>query len=427
VALNDNPSTRPAAIADPSAATAAAAVARTGSAPGSTPSSAAPRRVTVLGSTGSVGRSTIALLEAAPPGTFAVESLVAGRDAAALAAQARRLGARRAVLADPGGYAALREALSGTGILAAAGPEAVEEAATQPADWTMAAIVGAAGLRSTLAVLARGGVLALANKESLVCAGEIVLAAARRAGATLLPVDSEHNAIFQALDARDPGSVEKIVLTASGGPCRAMELDQMAAVTPEVAVRHPVWNMGAKISVDSATMMNKGLELIEAARLFPVPEARIEVLVHPQSAVHGLVQYADGSILAQLGTPDMRTPIAYALAWPRRMAVALPRLDLAALGRLDFATPDLRRFPALRLAREALRAGGGAPTILNAANETAVGLFLDRRLGFLDIAAVVEETLAHLGAVPADGLDAVLALDAEARQVAGAAARRMAA
>lgn len=376
---------------------------------------AAPRRVTVLGSTGSVGRSTAALLEAAAPGTFAVEALVAGRDAAGLAAQARALGARVAVLADPGGYAALRDALAGSGIAAAAGPEAVLEAAARPADWTMGAIVGAAGLRPTLAALARGGTLAIANKESLVCGGALVLAAAAASGATLLPVDSEHNAIFQALDARDPALVERIVLTASGGPFRTFDLARMAAVTPEMAVRHPIWSMGAKISIDSATMMNKGLELIEAARLFPVPEERIDVLVHPQSAVHGMVQYADGSILAQLGTPDMRTPIAHALAWPGRMRVDLPRLDLAALGRLEFEAPDPARFPALRLAREALRAGEGATTILNAANEVAVGLFLDHRLGFLEIARVVERTLERLGSPDAEGLDAILALDAEAR------------
>jgi len=388
---------------------------------------AGPRRVTILGSTGSVGRSTIAVIESAPPGSFAVEALVAGRDVAALAAQARRLGARLAVVADPAGLAPLREALAGTGIEAAAGPEAVVEAAARPADWTMAAIVGAAGLRSTLAALERGGTVALANKESLVCAGEIVLAVARRSGAVLLPVDSEHNAIFQALDARDPAMVEKIVLTASGGPCRTMDLAEMRAVTPEIAVRHPIWKMGAKISVDSATMMNKGLELIEAARLFPVPESRIEVLVHPQSTVHGLVQYADGSVLAQLGTPDMRTPIAHTLAWPDRMAVALPRLDLAALGRLEFLAPDPVRFPALRLARQALRDGGGAPTVLNAANEAAVALFLERRLGFLDIAAVVEETLALLGTPSATGLEDVLALDAMARREAARLAARRAA
>lgn len=396
---------------------------------------AAPRRLTILGCTGSVGSSTLALLDAAPPGSFAVEALVCGRDVAALAACARRLGARLAVVAEPSCYGALRDALGGTGIEVAAGPEAVVEAAARPADWTMAAIVGSAGLRATLAALERGGTVAIANKESLVCAGEIVLDAARRSGATLLPVDSEHNAIFQALDARDPAMIEKIVLTASGGPFRTADRATMAAATPEIAVRHPIWKMGAKISVDSATMMNKGLELIEAARLFPVPEARIEVLVHPQSTVHGLVQYADGSVLAQLGTPDMRTPIAHTLAWPERMAVSLPRLDLATLGRLEFFAPDPERFPALRLAREALRAGAGATTILNAANEVAVALFLDRRLGFLDIAAVVEETLEALGpraalegAAGAAGLEAVLALDAEARrQAADRAARRAAA
>ncbi|MBU8547040.1 MULTISPECIES: 1-deoxy-D-xylulose-5-phosphate reductoisomerase [Roseomonadaceae] len=376
------------------------------------------RSVTILGSTGSVGRSTMALLDAAPPGDFRVEALVANRDFSALAEQALRHRARLAVVADEGAYADLKAALAGSGIAVAAGRAAVEDAAARPADWTMAAIVGAAGLRSTLVALARGGTLAIANKESLVCAAELVLAVARQGGATLLPVDSEHNAIFQVLDGQDPAGVEKIILTASGGPFREWSRAQMAAVTPEQAVRHPVWSMGAKISVDSATMMNKGLELIEAARLFPVPESRIEVLVHPQSAVHGLVQFRDGSLLAQLGTPDMRTPIAHALAWPKRLQVAIPRLDLASLGRLDFAAPDPLRFPALRLAREALQAGGGAPTILNAANEVAVGLFLDRRLGFLDIAAVVAETLEGLMAPRAETLEDILALDQSARHAA---------
>ena len=391
------------------------------------------RSVTILGSTGSVGRSTVALLEDAPDGAFRVEALVANRDAEGLAVQARRLGARLAVVADAAAHAALRDALAGSGIETAAGPEAVIAAAARPVDWTMAAIVGAAGLPATLAALRRGGVLALANKESLVCAGEIVMATARAAGATLLPVDSEHNAIFQALESRGSGAdpyatVEKIVLTASGGPFRTTPVEDMAAITPEAAVKHPVWSMGSKISIDSATMMNKGLELIEAVRLFPIPEHRVEVLVHPQSTVHGLVQYADGSVLAQLGTPDMRTPIAHALAWPARMAAAVPRLDLVTLGRLDFFAPDPVRFPALRLAREALRAGGGATTILNAANEAAVGLFLDRRLGFLDIAAVVEDTLQRLGAPPADDLATILALDDAARREAAriAAARAVA-
>jgi len=388
---------------------------------------AAPRRITVLGSTGSVGKSTVSLLEAAPEGQFEIVALVAGRDWQGLAAQARRLKARHAVLADPSQYAALKEALAGTDIQVAAGPEAVIAAASLPADWTMAAIVGAAGLPATMAALARGGVMAIANKESLVCAGEPVLAAARAGGATILPVDSEHNAIFQALDMRDPSAVAKIILTASGGPCRTMSLAEMAAVTPEVAVRHPVWSMGAKISVDSATMFNKGLELIEAARLFPVPESRIEVLVHPQSTVHGLVQYTDGSVLAQLGTPDMRTPIAHALAWPARMAAAVPPLDLIALGKLEFFAPDPVRFPALRLSREALRAGRGAPTILNAANEIAVGLFLEKRLRFLDIAAVVDETLSRLGAPDAADLPAIMAHDAAARSQAGLIAAKRAA
>ena len=388
---------------------------------------AAPRRITVLGSTGSVGKSTVSLLEAAAEGQFDIVALVAGRDWQGLAAQARRLKARHAVLADPSQYAALKEALAGTDIQVAAGPEAVIAAASLPAGWTMAAIVGAAGLPATMAALARGGVMAIANKESLVCAGEPVLAAARAGGATILPVDSEHNAIFQALDMRDPSAVAKIILTASGGPCRTMSMAEMAAVTPEVAVRHPVWSMGAKISVDSATMFNKGLELIEAARLFPVPESRIEVLVHPQSTVHGLVQYTDGSVLAQLGTPDMRTPIAHALAWPARMAASVPPLDLIALGKLEFFAPDPVRFPALRLSREALRAAGGAPTILNAANEIAVGLFLEKRLRFLDIAAVVEETLSRLGAPEAADLPAIMAHDAAARSQAGLIAAKRAA
>jgi 1-deoxy-D-xylulose-5-phosphate reductoisomerase len=385
-----------------------------------------PRTVSILGSTGSVGRSTVALLDAAAPGSFQVVALVAGRDATGLAEQARRLRPTIAVLADETAAPALQAALAGSGIRWACGRNAVLAASGLPADWTMAAIVGAAGLEPALAALARGGTLAVANKEALVCAGHLVLSAARDSGATLLPVDSEHNAIFQALDARDPSVIEKIILTASGGPFREATTERMARVTPEEAVRHPVWSMGAKISVDSATMMNKGLELIEAAHLFPVPEERIEILVHPQSTVHGLVQYADGSLLAQLGSPDMRTPIAHALAWPRRMHVDVPRLDLAALAKLEFFAPDTKRFPALRLAREALRAGPGATTILNAANEVAVGLFLARRLGFLDIAVVVEEVLAALGAPAIADLDAVLALDATARQNAAAQAARRA-
>ncbi len=282
----------------------------------------------------------------------------------------------------------------------------------------MAAITGAAGLPSTLAAISRGGAVALANKEALVCAGEVMLRAVREAGATLLPVNSEHNAIFQAMAEGNGEAVERIVLTASGGPFRAASAEEMARATPEAALRHPTWSMGAKITINSATMFNKGLELIEAARLFALEEDRIGVLVHPQSVVHGIVHYRDGSMLAQLGAPDMRIPIAHALAWPERIATASPRLDLAAMGRLEFFEPDPTRFPALRLCRDALRAGGGAPTILSAANEVAVEAFLRRRLGFMEIASLVEAVLDRLGSPVADTLEAVLELDASARRVA---------
>ncbi len=375
------------------------------------------RSVSVLGSTGSVGTSTVDLL-AANPGQFQVHALVGGRNAALLATQAIGLGAQLAVIADPSAHAALDRALAGSGIATASGAEAVVQAASVPVHWTMAAITGAAGLPSTLAAIRRGGVIALANKEALVCAGEVMLSAVREAGATLLPVDSEHNAIFQAMAEGNRGAVERIVLTASGGPFRSASLDDMARATPEAALRHPVWSMGAKISIDSATMFNKGLELIEAARLFAMDEADIGVLVHPQSVVHGIVYYRDGSMLAQLGAPDMRIPIAHALAWPARLATSSPRLDLAALGRLEFAEPDPVRFPALRLARDALRAGGGAPTILSAANEVAVDAFLVGRLGFTEIAVLVESVLERLGSPGADTLDAVMDLDAAARRAA---------
>ncbi|MDR3533112.1 MAG: 1-deoxy-D-xylulose-5-phosphate reductoisomerase [Rhodopila sp.] len=375
------------------------------------------RSVTVLGSTGSVGTQTVELL-AADPDHFQVRALVAGRNAALLAKQAIALGAEIAVVADPAAYSALREALAGTGIEVAAGAEAVVQAAALEADWTMAAITGAAGLAPTLAAIRRGAYVGLANKEALVCAGDVMLRAVREAGATLLPVDSEHNAIFQSLADGNHGAVEKIVLTASGGPFRMSSLEEMARATPEAALRHPVWSMGAKISIDSATMMNKGLELIEAARLFDLDETAIDVLVHPQSVIHGMVYYHDGSVLAQLGSPDMRIPIAHTLAWPRRMATASRRLDLAAISRLEFAAPDLVRFPALRLAREVLQAGAGTPTILNAANEVAVEAFLQRRIGFLDIAETVGRVLQHLGTPKADTLDDVVALDAIARRTA---------
>ena len=375
------------------------------------------RTVSVLGSTGSVGASTVDLL-AANPARFRVRALVGGRNAALLAEQARLLHAELAVIAEPSHHAALDAALAGSGIQTASGDAAVLQAASLPVDWTMAAITGAAGLPSTLAAISRGGAVALANKEALVCAGEVMLRAVREAGATLLPVDSEHNAIFQAMGADNRDSVERIVLTASGGPFRLSTPEEMARATPEAALRHPVWSMGAKISIDSATMMNKGLELIEAARLFAMDESEIGVLVHPQSVVHGLVYYRDGSVLAQMGAPDMRIPIAHALAWPGRLGTTSPRLDLAALGTLEFHAPDPVRFPALRLARDALRAGGGAPTLLSAANAVAVEAFLGRRLRFDQIAVLVEAVLERLGSHAADSLDAVLDLDASARRAA---------
>jgi 1-deoxy-D-xylulose-5-phosphate reductoisomerase len=379
--------------------------------------SSAPRSVTVLGSTGSVGRQTIDLL-AGDPERFQIRALVANRNAQLLAQQAILLRAEHAVVCDASAYTALKQALAGTNITAAGGPDAVVEAAARPADWTMAAITGAAGLAATLAAIQRGACVALANKEALVCAGDVMLQAVRDAGATLLPVDSEHNAIFQALAENNHGAVERIVLTASGGPFRTASREEMAAATPEAALKHPVWSMGAKISIDSATLMNKGLEVIEAARLFGLPESAIDVLVHPQSVVHGLVCYQDGSVLAQLGAPDMRIPIAHTLAWPRRMQSASPRLDLAARAKLEFFEPDLERFPALGLAREALRAGAGAPAILSAANEVAVEAFLARRIGFLDIVATVADVLEEIGVPPADTLEQVVAIDAAARRAA---------
>jgi 1-deoxy-D-xylulose-5-phosphate reductoisomerase len=395
---------------------------RTGAAPKAVQ---APRRITILGATGSVGKSTLDLVDR-NPGSFAVEALTAHSRVDELVEQARRLKPRFAAIGDPAGYAALKEGLAGTGIETGAGPEAVIEAAARPADWVMAAIVGAAGLAPTLAAVRAGRVVALANKECLVCAGAVVMAEVKAHGATLLPVDSEHNAIFQVFDFARAEAVERIILTASGGPFRCMDRKAMERVTPAQAVAHPNWSMGAKISVDSATMMNKGLEVIEAFHLFPVGEDRIDVVIHPQSVVHSMVAYVDGSVLAQLGSPDMRTPIAYALGWPARMTAPAQRLDLAALGTLTFERPDPERFPALRLAREALQAGGGAPTILNAANEVAVAGFLAGRLGFLDIASVVDEVMQMLPSPLIASLDDVLALDGDARRRATAAMGRLA-
>lgn len=377
------------------------------------------RTVTVLGSTGSIGCSTVDLLEQARD-QYRVRALVGGKNVARLAEQAKSLNAELAVLADESGLAELRSLLAGTQTRVAAGRQAVIEAAGLPADWTMAAITGAAGLEPTLASVKNGHSVALANKEALVCAGDVMLRAVAEAGATLLPVDSEHNAVYQSMADRQADQVEKIILTASGGPFRKAALEVMEAATPAQALKHPTWSMGAKISIDSATMFNKGLEVIEAARIFGLTEDRIDVLVHPQSVVHGMVQYTDGSLIAQMGSADMRIPIAHTLAWPKRMATTSPRLDLAAFATLEFSAPDEVRFPALRLAREALRSGGAAPAILSAANEIAVEAFLHEQIGFLDIARVVEKVMTKLGAPPADTLDAVLHWDAEARREARA-------
>src|ERR1700732_2495294 len=376
------------------------------------------RRVTILGSTGSVGQNTVDLLLRNSDG-FAVEALTANRNPARLAEQARARRARCAVIGDPVHYTALKEALAGSGIEAASGAEALVEAARRPADWVMAGIVGAAGLCPTLAAIRRGAIVALANKEVLVCAGALVMQEVSRYGATLLPVDSEHNAVWQCFDHAHSETIDRIILTASGGPFRERRFEDMREVTPMEAVAHPNWSMGAKISVDSATMMNKGLELIEAHHLFQLPLGRVEIVVPPQSIVHGAVVYRDGSVLAQLGSPDMRTPIAYALAWPGRIEAPTKRLDLAAVGRLTFESPDEDRFPALRVAREALKVGGGCPTVLNAANETAVHAFLEGRIGFLDIVETVERTLEAIPEGALESLDDVYNFDKAAREIAG--------
>jgi len=381
-----------------------------------------PVRVSVLGATGSIGVSALDVIATQGPGApaFEVVALSANTNVQALASAAIAARAELAVIADPSCYAALKDALAGSGIEAAAGPDAVAEAGARPANVVVAGIVGIAGLPATLAAVRQGANIALANKESMVCAGALLRAEARRAGARLLPIDSEHNAIFQVLDR--PARVEKLILTASGGPFRDVSQAEMAAATPEQACAHPNWDMGAKISVDSATMMNKGLELIEAAYLFDVPESRIDVLVHPQSIIHSLVAYDDGSVLAQLGLPDMRTPISYALSWPNRMPLpGLERLDLAKIGRLDFLPPDPQRFPALRLARTAVSAGGGAPVVLNGANEVAVAAFLQRRIGFLTISEVAEQVLedflnSHAGTSGPATFDEVYDLDRWVRQ-----------
>ncbi len=382
------------------------------------------RKVVVLGSTGSIGLSTLSLFEqsGAP---VEILALTAGRNVERLIEQAWRWRPQVAVIEDEAKLEALRDGLAGTAVRAAAGAAAVSEAAAMGADWVMSAIVGAAGLAPTLAAARTGAVIALANKESLVCAGPALLAIAKASGGSVIPVDSEHSAIFQVLQPDCAHRVARLILTASGGPFRAWDKAAMRAATPEQAIAHPNWSMGAKISVDSATMMNKGLEMIEASYLFATPEDRVDVVIHPQSVIHSLVEYADGSTLAQLGPPDMRAPIACAFAWPDRLPWPAPRLDLAAYGQLTFESPDLDRFPAIGIARESLRLGGGAPTAMNAANEVAVAAFLDRRIGFLDIAAAVAGTLERmnsLGDLTAanndDAVEAAMLVDASARRIA---------
>jgi 1-deoxy-D-xylulose-5-phosphate reductoisomerase len=378
------------------------------------------RAITILGATGSIGSSTLDLLRHDPL-QYRVEAVTAGRNAPALARIAREVGARFAVVADHSAYADLKSELSGSGTAAAAGADALIEAASRPADWVMAAISGATGLRPTLAAIERGATVALANKECLVCAGDLFMRRAAATNATVLPVDSEHNALFQALTSGARSEVSRAIITASGGPFRTWSCDEIEKATLDQALRHPNWSMGPKVTVDSATMMNKGLELIEAHHLFALSSSQIDVLVHPQSVVHGLVEFRDGSMVAQLGVPDMRIPIAHCLAWPQRMSAPTPRLSLAEIGSLTFEEPDLQRFPALKLARQALEQGGGATTVLNAANEIAVDEFIAGRLGFAGIArlvaAVLEAADRRLTGAP-DTIDAAIAVDHVARTLA---------
>jgi 1-deoxy-D-xylulose-5-phosphate reductoisomerase len=379
------------------------------------------RRVTILGATGSVGRSAIEVIKADPAG-FAVHAVTANRDAKGLAEAARALGARHAVVADAAEEPTLAAALAGSGIRTGAGAAAMEDAASAPVDVTLSAIVGAAGLRATAAAVRAGSNIALANKECLICAGEAFMSLARRHGVRVLPVDSEHNALFQLLEDRNPADIESVTITASGGPFRTWPAERLAHATSGEALAHPTWSMGAKITIDSATLMNKGLELIEARHLFQLPPERLSVLVHPQSVVHALITFCDGSMHAEIGAPDMRRPIAHCLYWPERPRTPLARLDLAALRQLSFEAPDLQRFPALALARQALVRGDGAPTVLNAANEIAVNAFLADRIGFLDIAALVGRTLEAADAagllVEPESIETALELDREARQIA---------
>lgn len=389
---------------------------------------AQPQSLSVLGATGSVGTSTLDLV-GRHPGRFEVVALTANGNAEALAGLARAHKARLAVVADASQYTALKSALAGSGIEAAAGSDAVVEAARRPADCVLGAIVGVAGLVPTLAAVEQGRRVALANKECLVSAGGPFMAAVKRHGATLLPVDSEHAGVFQALAGQDRAGIARIIITASGGPFRTWSSPDIAAATVEKALKHPNWSMGRKITIDSASMMNKGLELIEAHHLFDMPADRLDVVVHPQSIVHALVEYVDGSVLAQLANPDMRAPIALALAWPRRMPSPTPPLDLAKLATLTFEAPDFVRFPALRIAWDAMRRGGGATAALNAANEVAVEAFLSGAHKFSHIALAVEQTLDHMEragdlAEPAD-IAGVMSIDAGARRVAGQCLARL--
>ena len=387
-----------------------------------------PKQVTVLGATGSIGCNTLDLIERNKT-EFSVVALTGNKNVELLAAQARKFLPEIAVIADESGYEELKTRLDGTDIKVAAGAEALVEAADLPSDIVMAGIVGVAGLAPTLAAARRGAVVALANKECLVCAGDQLLQQVEQNGAKLLPVDSEHNAIFQVFDFDQSENVDRLILTASGGPFWEYSLEDMKKVTPKEAVAHPNWDMGAKISVDSATMMNKGLELIEAYYLFPVREDQIEILVHPQSVVHSLVSYVDGSVLAQMGTPDMRTPISYALAWPQRMKTPAERLELEKISNLVFESPDYVRFPALTIARDALKAGGAAPIILNAVNEIAVRFFLEEKIGFLDIAKateqVLEKMLRNSPQNPPATIEEIGEIDYQARIEAEATARSL--
>jgi 1-deoxy-D-xylulose-5-phosphate reductoisomerase len=382
---------------------------------------AARKRLTILGATGSIGKSALDLV-AHRPDAFEIVALTAQSKVAELAKAARQTNAKLAVIGDETHYDELKALLAGTGTRVAAGRAAIVAAAAEPADCVLAAIVGAAGLEPTFEAARQGRRVALANKECLVSAGDVFMSAVLEAGTELLPVDSEHSAALQVLAGAEPESIETIVLTASGGPFRTWSAERLSRATPEEALRHPNWSMGAKITIDSATLMNKSLELIEAYHLFPVRADQLGVVVHPQSIVHCLVSYADGSVLAQLAAPDMRTPISLALSWPQRMSTPTPRLDLVALGSLTFEAPDEARFPALRLGREALRAGGTAPAVLNAANEIAVEAFLKRAIGFCAIAEIAAACLEAASARgltgPATRLTDILAVDAEARRLA---------